>query len=59
VCSTICIGFAAGIGFFGIAAEMTMFFRFANLMWHLHHGVIPVEQVKQERKLTMLEYSGE
>ena len=36
-----------------------MFFRFANLMWHLHYGEIPVEQAKQERKLAMLEDSGE
>lgn len=53
--AAICVGLAAGIGFLGIAAGMTVFFCFANvLLWQFEFGENPIEQLKQEKKRAKL-----
>lgn len=53
--AAICVGLAAGIGFLGIAAGMTVFFCFANvLLWRFEFGENPIEQRKQEKKRAKL-----
>ncbi len=53
--AAICVGLAAGIGYLGIAAVMTVFFCFAILvLWYLEYGENPLEQAKQEKKLSKL-----
>jgi len=53
--AAICVGLAAGIGFLGIAAGMTVFFCFTNvLLWQFDFGENPMEQLKQERKRAKL-----
>ncbi len=53
--AAICVGLAAGIGFLGIAAGMTVFFCFTNvLLWRLDFGENPIEQLKRERKRAKL-----
>ena len=60
VFAAICVGLAAGIGFVSIAAVMTVFFCFAQLiMWQLNYGENPVEQAKQDRKRAKLNDRGE
>jgi hypothetical protein len=53
--AAICVGLAAGIGFLGIAAGMTVFFCFTNvLLWQFEFGENPIEQQKHERKRAKL-----
>jgi hypothetical protein len=53
--AAICVGLAAGIGFLGIAAGMTVFFCFTNiLLWQFDFGENPIEQLKHERKRAKL-----
>ena len=60
VFAAICVGLAAGIGFVGIAAVMTVFFCFAQLiMWQLNYGENPVEEAKQDRKRAKLKDRAE
>lgn len=60
VFAAICVGLAAGIGFVGIAAVMTVFFCFAQLiMWQLNYGENSVEQTEQDRKRAKLKDRGE
>jgi len=53
--AAICVGLAAGIGFLGIAAGMTVFFCFTNvLLWQFEFGENPIERLKLERKRAKL-----
>jgi hypothetical protein len=53
--AAICVGLAAGIGFLGIAAGMTVFFCFTNvLLWQFEFGENPIERLKHERKRAKL-----
>jgi hypothetical protein len=53
--AAICVGLAAGIGYLGIAAGMTVFFCFTNvLLWQFEFGENPIEQQKHERKRAKL-----
>lgn len=53
--AAICVGLAAGIGYLGIAAGMTVFFCFTNaLLWQFDFGENPIEQLKRERKRVKL-----
>ena len=53
--AAICVGLAAGIGYLGIAAGMTVFFSFTNVvLWQLDFGDNPIEQLQQERKRAKL-----
>jgi hypothetical protein len=53
--AAICVGLAAGIGYLGIAAGMTVFFCFANvLLWQFEFGENPIEQKKHEKKRAKL-----
>jgi hypothetical protein len=53
--AAICVGLAAGIGYLGIAAGMTVFFSFTNvLLWQFDFGENPIERLKHERKRAKL-----
>lgn len=53
--AAICVGLAAGIGYLGIAAGMTVFFSFTNvLLWQFDFGENPIEQLKHKRKRAKL-----
>jgi hypothetical protein len=53
--AAICVGLAAGIGYLGIAAGMTVFFCFTNvLLWQFDFGGNPIERLKHERKRAKL-----
>ena len=53
--AAICVGLAAGIGYLGIAAGMTVFFSFTNVfLWQFDFGDNPIEQLQQERKRAKL-----
>ena len=56
--AAICVGLAAGIGYLGIAAGMTVFFSFTNvLLWQFDFGDNPIERLKHERKRAKLTQS--
>lgn len=49
--AAICVGLAAGVGYLGIAAVMTVFYCFTSLvLLHLDYGANPIEQANQARK---------
>jgi len=49
--AAICVGLAAGVGFLGIAAVMTLFFCFTMLvLWHMEFGENPLDEARQEKK---------
>lgn len=55
VFAAICVGLAAGIGYLGIAAVMTVFFCFSVLiLWRIAYGENPLDQARQEKKLAKL-----
>jgi len=54
----ISVGLSSGVGYVGVAAVMTLFFCFANLvLWHLNYGTNPIEERKREAKLAKHEES--
>ena len=60
VFAAICVGLAAGIGFLGVGAVMTVFFCFASvILWSLEYGANPLDEAKQERKRAKLSRAAE
>ena len=56
VFAAICVGLAAGIGYLGIAAVMTVFFCFSILfLWLIAYGENPLDQARQTKKLAKLQ----
>jgi hypothetical protein len=57
--AAICVGLAAGIGYLGIAAVMTVFFCFSCLfLWHVGFGENPLDTAQHEKKRAKLESEG-
>ena len=53
--AAICVGLAAGIGYLGIAAVMTVFFCFSCLfLWHVGFGENPLDTAQHEKKRAKL-----
>lgn len=49
--AAICVGLAAGVGFLGIAAIMSLFFCFTMLvLWQMEFGENPLDEARQEKK---------
>lgn len=59
VFAAVCVGLAAGIGYLGIAAVMTVFFCFTCLiLWHIEYGENPVDTAQHEKRRAKLESAG-
>ena len=53
--AAICVGLAAGIGYLGVAAVMSLFFCFTSLvMWAVEYGENPVDIQRREKKRAKL-----
>jgi hypothetical protein len=59
VFAAVCVGLAAGIGYLGIAAVMTVFFCFSCLiLWHIDYGENPVDTAQHEKRRAKLSQPG-
>lgn len=57
--AAICVGLAAGIGYLGVAAIMSIFFCFANLvLWMSDYGRNPLDDMKRKKRRDKLEPAG-
>jgi len=57
--AAICVGLAAGIGYLGVAAIMSIFFCFANLvLWMSDYGRNPLDDMKRKKRRDKLESAG-
>ena len=53
--ASVCVGLAAGIGYLGVAAVMSVFFCFANLvMWSIEYGRNPIDDARQQKRRAKL-----
>ena len=57
--AAVCVGLAAGIGYLGVAAVMSLFFCYASIfMWATGYGENPVDDQRQAKKRAKLQPPG-